>query len=265
MKNRRILIIGGGGFLGKSMISFCKERDEIIFVGSRCLDFFNLKDYDVLIHAGASADPKYNRETFIKSFEESNLTTKVLHDKILAENKDICYLYISSGCVNFSSKYTIDNSYLELKRTGELYAYNLLNENINAKIVRLFSVVGKYINLDSSLAVNTFIKNGLNGEKLIINSNAKNIIRSYLYSDEMCSQILSSIDSRGYIFEIGSDDEISIQSVAETVAEYYNIDIDIVDTKFYSNTVERQLPSFPFVKPFLSSKEAIKKTLILIK
>ena len=263
---KKILIIGGTGFLGKSIKSYCLDNKwyEIDLVG-RKFESIDFRNYDLIIHAGASADPRYNKETFIESFEASNQTTKLIHRKLLNENPSAKYLYISSGCVNFSTNELINNSYLELKRTGELYTYDLLQKGIRSKIIRLFSVIGEQIDYKSSLAVNTFIRKAKNSESITLHPNADNILRSYLYADEMSQQILSSFDTEDYCLEIGSSDIISIKEVAELVADYFSVETETANISFYSNTVEKQLPKNQFKKEILSSKEAILKTLNYVK
>jgi nucleoside-diphosphate-sugar epimerase len=263
---RNILIIGGTGFVGKSIQEYVIENtdDRITLLGRNFRDI-DFRNFDLVIHAGASADPRYNKETFIESFEASNETTKLVHRKLLNENPGAKYLYISSGCVNFSTSELINNSYLELKRTGELYAYDLFQKGIQSKIIRLFSVIGKQIDYKSSLAVNTFIRKAKNSESITLHPNADNILRSYLYADEMSQQILSSFDTEDYCLEIGSSDIISIKEVAELVAKFFSVETETANISFYSNTVEKQLPKNQFKKEVLSSKEAILKTLNYVK
>ena len=252
----------GKGFLGKSLQDYigAYHANDSLFLSSRDISLIDFQDFDLIVHSAASADPKKSNQNPIKYFEESVATTKLVYDKILNENPEAKYIYISSGCVNYSKGTEITKSYLESKRVGELYTHDLLQKGVKANIVRLFSVVGPHIDLSSSLAINSFIRNGREGRDLTVHPSANKIERSYLYADEMCKQILSAPYAEDFLVEVGSPDMITILSVAEIIQKYYQVNIRILDTQFFSNTVDKQLPLKPRFSE-LSSEQAILKTL----
>jgi nucleoside-diphosphate-sugar epimerase len=265
----KILIIGGTGFLGKSFSSFFANQPEIeLTLTSRSfttetkvnniihshLSEIDAAKYDLIIHAAANASPQYNVVNPILSFEESIKTSKEVYNS----NVKAKYLYISSGCVENTTSSTY-NSYLESKRVGELYAQNL--KNLDAKIIRLYSVIGKDIDLKSSLAINTFIDRAKRGSVIEVSSDAGKIIRSYLDADEMCENILKFSRTNGKICEIGSASEISIDQVANQVCDFFKVDKVVVENKFYSNTFDRQMPKSLLFPSVMSSSQAIQKNL----
>jgi nucleoside-diphosphate-sugar epimerase len=259
--NKKILVFGGGGFVGLSLKDYVSHDPSVtITLSNRNLSDYNFFEYDLIIHAAATADPKFNKEDPIRLFQESIETTKYIYNKILFSSARFDYIYLSSACVNYTKSGEVNNAYLESKRVGELYAKDLFNKGVNAKIARLFSVIGPRIRLESSLAINTFIKNGLNKKDLTLHPNASNIIRSYLHADEMCEKLLSLPSKDGILHEVGSSNTISIAEIAKIISEFYKIGVNVVDCDYPTNSQDIQLPNTDQNEIF-SSAEAIRKTL----
>tara|TARA_B110000971_G_C19992016_1_gene492414 strand:- start:257 stop:1204 length:948 start_codon:yes stop_codon:yes gene_type:complete len=218
-----------------------------------------LPEADMIIHA---AEPS----VFIKDVKKlktiSNQSMKITKNvyKILsAQKKNISLLYMSSGAIyGPSSKKKkfkeSDNIYKnklnKLPPHKKNYALNKLNseklflslnKKHNIKIARGFTFVGKYLQRDKNYAIGNFLANALIKKDLKIKSmNSENVYRSYMDSENLLKSIMLILNDkrtlRNPIFNIGSDVEISINELANKIANLFKLKIikpikktDIID------------------------------------
>jgi len=218
-----------------------------------------LPEADMIIHA---AEPS----VFIKDVKKlktiSNQSMKITKNvyKILsAQKKNISLLYMSSGAINgpnskkkkFKESDNIyKNKLNKLPPHKKNYALNKLNseklflslnKKHNIKIARGFTFVGKYLQRDKNYAIGNFLANALIKKDLKIKSmNSENVYRSYMDSENLLKSIMLILNDkrtlRNPIFNIGSDVEISINELANKIANLFKLKIikpikktDIID------------------------------------
>lgn len=270
--NKNILIIGGTGFLGKTLRKYW-TNDNVYYtsrvqdINTKCIilpdannqqlliDIFNKFKFDIVINAATNADPIFNYTNGVKVFhQEVNLTSLLI--KLAIQHK-FKLINISSGVVNHS--HSLDSGYLEGKRASE-FLCNKVKEDIDVKIIRLYSVCGEFLNLESGLAICKFIKTAKSGNSLSIDTTP--IFRSYLFEEDLANSIRKFIDSDLYISDIGSCDLIKIETLANTIANFYNVSVEKKFNKhFVRNGTDEMIPKPLIMTNTISSVEAIQKTL----
>jgi dTDP-glucose 4,6-dehydratase len=136
-------------------------------------------------------------------------------------------------------------------------------------IARCFSFVGRHLPLNSHFVIGNVIKNILSNTNININANYK-IIRSYMFSDDLVRWLLKILDNSNNqcpIYNVGSDNKISIQQIAKILAKRYNLNVDI--PKFTNKINDYYIPNIYKAKKNLklknnyTSAEAIIKTINL--
>jgi nucleoside-diphosphate-sugar epimerase len=243
---------------------------------------------DYIIHAAASSDAT-------KYFNNAQLEK----DNIILATSNYCNLakrfhqqskivYCSSGAVygpqpkdldQISEDYTNNlnsnsNSTKQLyaiaKREAEFFIHNLGQSGHNVSIARCFAFVGPYLPLNQNFAIGNFILNGLNHETIKVNTKQQ-VYRSYMYSDDLVGWLMTiccNSDNNCPIYNVGSDQAISISSLANKIANYFNVDTLI--PKIESKYVDRYIPSTKKVNSLgcemsYSLDDAIENTVIALK
>jgi nucleoside-diphosphate-sugar epimerase len=223
MKEESILIIGGSGFFGKSILDYFsrnfylkKKIKKISVISTKNINgkiirkikkYYKFKKINNNI-LKLKKIPKADYVIYcalLKNFKDDHLALK--HYINLAKNfhKKSKILYISSGAVyqkQPSSIEKIKESYLSLNETNTYLKnknkrqYSLLkiknekifkqlgNYGIKTSIARCFAFVGRFLPRDSKYVVGNFIKNILENQDIIIKSNY-NVFRSYMYADDL--------------------------------------------------------------------------------
>lgn len=117
--------------------------------------------------------------------------------------------------------------------------------NLDIKIARCFSFIGPYQELSANFAACNFIKQGLNGETIVVAGDGSPY-RSYLYAADMASW-LWTILFRGktiHPYNVGSDEAISIKELAQIVAKSFEpqLEVKIIGSPISSELPERYVP-----------------------
>jgi len=224
MKPKSLLVLGGTGFVGKSILKYfinynylnryfnkvfilsrnklkknffnnnkLKKKFQIIKINSNVSSIKSLPCVDYVIYA-----------VLLKSYKQDHKALKkylYLAKKYHPKSK---ILYISSGAVYGEQRNSINGlsenhlkfnkkinfkknykkEYSKIKLKNEELFKNFGNEGGKVSIARCFSFVGEYLPRNSYYVVGNIIKNILNNETINIRSNYK-IIRSYMYSDDL--------------------------------------------------------------------------------
>ena len=287
---KSLLIIGGSGFFGKSILDAFKRNllsqwdiSSISIISRQatqldldCFGIFKnrvqlidgdlssitiLPYADYVIHAAASTDiRRYEENPIVESGHIINSTKNFckLARKFLKNSK---ILFISSGAVygkqpenikNISESYTDFNyidlplskkSYAEAKLMSEQEIIKLGDYDIRSSIARCFSFVGPWLPLNLHFAVGNFFLNSFKKKKIIINSKNE-VIRSYMYADDLVIWLMNIIDDSQYeseYYNVGSDQPFEIREIARKLDQIFgvenqynkvdnNIDIYVPDT-----------------------------------
>ena len=224
-ENKRILVVGGRGFLGTYFVKTLLEINKLIkkpckiivvdnLITSKDKELHNDVDFlekdisekftidgelDYIIHTASIASPPIYRKFPIKTVDVNYQGTRNLLE--LAKEKKISgMLYLSSSeiygepqiiptpesCVGQVSSTGPRACYDESKRLGETISILYHQQfNVPIKIARPFNVYGPYLNLNDGRVIPDFMKNALENSEIIIHSDGKPT-RSFCYiSDAM--------------------------------------------------------------------------------
>lgn len=191
--------------------------------------------YDYIIHGASNADPqnyaKYPVETMLINLEgaknilnycKDHPSTKALMMSTFEvygnAGKDV-YAESDSGIVDLNM---IRSCYPESKRCMEILTRCYVDEyGVNAVIGRLCSIYGPTMAKDDSKAHAQFIRNGLNGEDIVLKSKGEQR-RTYCYVIDAITGLLCVLEkgTAGDAYNIANENAIvSIAEVAKKIAE----------------------------------------------
>jgi dTDP-glucose 4,6-dehydratase len=246
--------------------------------------------FDYIIHAAASFNANANHDDPLEVFD-----TIVEGTRHTIEFGKHCrvkkFLLISSGAVYGRQNRTVPHiqennygfldptdrhsAYSEGKRAAELLTIlNAGQYHFDAKIARCFTFIGPYQALDGHWAISDFIRDGLNGVPIIVKGDGTPY-RSYLYAADLMI-FLWTILFQGKSclpYNVGSDSEINIRSLAELVCAVCKIKKEIVILKkpVAKHRFDRYVPSIKRaqeefnLKQEIGLQDAITRTIKFIK
>ena len=266
-----------------------KNNYNIIKINSDILKLKKLPYADYVIYAAILK----NYQKDYKAFSNYLSLAKKYHSKSKI-------LYISSGAIygvqtkikgfkenylRFNKKIKFNNKlkYKQYKQYKQEYSsIKLKNENLlqefgkkyrtKVSIARCFSFSGEYLPLNSQYALGNFIKNILNKQDIKVKSNYR-VMRSYMYSDDLVKWLLKIINNCTIncpIYNVGSDDPISIHELASILSKKYDLNVDFKD-KILNKKNDIYIPNIQKAKKELNltnnfnSLDAIFKTIDILK
>lgn len=126
--------------------------------------------------------------------------------------------------------------YDESKRFGETLTVAYERKyDVDVRTARIFNTYGPRMRPDDGRVVPTFVRQALTGEDLTIYGDGTQT-RSFCYVDDLVDGLVTLMDSegtKGSVFNLGRENEITIETLAETI-------LDMVDTE--SGIVYEPLP-----------------------
>lgn len=277
---KTLLIIGGTGFFGNSLLKFflnskiLKKKFKKIIILSRSKleklnhlkklkktyqvvkinsDIANLKKIpyaDFVIYAAILSDFKKDYlavKNYTRLAKVYHTNSKILYTssgaiygvqkkKIKSFKED----YLNSNkIIHFSSGYK--KSYAKFKIKSEKLFQELGTLGIKVSIARCFTFVGEFLPLNSNFVIGNFIKNILEKKTIVVKANYT-IHRSYMYSDDLVRwlvKILNYSNTSCPIYNVGSDDKISIKKIANILSKKYHLNkiVPKSSEKFQDNYV----------------------------
>ncbi len=270
LRCKKILIIGGTGFVGKNicdmLLTFNETFNaeiELVLIGRKNISYRNIKciyhditapltineHFDYIIHAASPVG------AMAVSFVETIHTIVKGTENVLSfsiKNKCDKLLFISSGAVygeqplnirNIHEDYLLPQGIIDStspyalgKRQAELHCLNASkNEEIHISIARCFAFSGKHLTLDRHYAIGNFVKNALDGKKIQVKGDGM-AIRSYLDAEDLAFWLLTILlqAKNGEIYNVGSDQSITIKDLAYKIA----VRFDDVQVKIENNNSE---------------------------
>ena len=267
----RYLITGGAGFIGSHLVSKIIDNAEKIIVLDNLLTgskkninkFLNSsnfqfishdiqyhydpeEDIDCVIHLASCASPVAYAENPINTLKSGSIGT--INSLGIARKYNSSFLLASTSEIYGDPKISPQHEeywgnvnpvgprsmYDESKRFAEAATQAYITEyKLNAKIVRIFNTYGPNMKLDDGRVVTNFIVQALKNKDITVFGKGLQT-RSFSYVDDTVNGImLASSYKEPDIFNIGNDNEITINQLAQTI-------IDITNTK--SKIIYKDLP-----------------------
>ncbi len=265
LRNKKIFATGCTGFIGTWIIYsflhinkkynlnselYCltrnKKKNEDKYPGIHFvegdIENFNFPDgkFSFVIH-GATEVASYQQNTDHSSLLDVSYigTKRIIQFAKLAETEKI--LFLSSGAAygsqpldlkyldeDFSGAPDVTKSkstYGEAKRVGELL---LFNNTIPATSARIFATCGPFLPRESTFAFSNFLEAVFLNKNIKIKSNGRTT-RSYLYIGDLTLWLwillLKGRDKE--IYNVGSEDEISVADLAKMIKSTLNSNVEI--------------------------------------
>lgn len=164
----------------------------------------------------------------------------------------------------------IDLAYGHCKRTSEfLVSAHAERYDYVACSARCFAFVGAYLPLDTYFAIGNFIGDALKGEPIRVNSDGTTL-RSYLYMADLAIWLWTLLlrGQGGHAYNVGSDQAISVGSLAQLVADIVNprAEVIIAQTPTPGQSPARYVPSIARARtelglePWIDLTDAIERT-----
>jgi nucleoside-diphosphate-sugar epimerase len=262
-KIKKIIIISRKRLSEFDYIKKLKNNYEIIKINCDILKLKKLPFADYVIYAAILKNYK-NDYLAVKNY--TNLA-KIHHlgSKILYTSSGAVYgeqkkkfialkenYLIYNKKINFKKGYKQSYSYFKLK--CEKSFEKLSSFGIKVSIARCFAFVGEFLPLNSSYVIGNFIQNILKKKKIKVNSNYQ-IYRSYMHSDDLVKWLLQILDNSNIqcpIYNVGSDNKISIHQIANVLAKKYDLDVD--SPKLSLKKIDYYIPNINKAKKVLGLK-----------
>jgi nucleoside-diphosphate-sugar epimerase len=232
--------------------------------------------FNYIIHAAADFHMEHRKKSSLMVFDTIVEGTHHVLDFAIKCKADK-FLYISSGAVygkqpntmsHISEDYMgaadltlLDSTYAEGKRSAEMLCTLYSNTyDLSIKIARCFAFVGPYLQLNNNFAIGNFISSLLKNEKIVIHGDGTPV-RSYMYVSDLIVWLINIL-IRGrncYPYNVGSEDEISIEDLAKTIAGFSKkpLAVEIETIKSDSYKIDRYVPSTQRAQKELGLKQRV--------
>jgi nucleoside-diphosphate-sugar epimerase len=159
----------------------------------------------------------------------------------------------------------IRSPYEEGKRFAEaLIAMYVRKYGVDAKIVRVFNTYGIGMSLDDTRVIPRFLRLLKDRKPIEVHGSGKQT-RTFCFADDLVDGLIIAerTGERGEVYNLGSDREITILSLAEMIQSVSNIKSEIVFTSGVSYDHDRRLPLLDKIKQLgWSEKTALESGLL---
>jgi len=254
----KLLIVGASGFFGRSIIRFLSKTNKyniskVYFLCRKKINCNLTKTRIGYIKKNINRLKKIPLVDNIiycaklKKEQNDHWALKKFLNLALNTNKNSKFLYTSSGAVygninkilKTSEDYLLKNKFRKFNnKSKNLYALTKIrneklvqsfgiNKGMNVTIARCYAFTGIFLPLKKNYAVGNFVNSVLKKKNIIVKSQIKTF-RSYLYSDDLVKflfKILFKANKKCPIYNLGSDDPISIEDLAIKLGNLYNIQV----------------------------------------
>ena len=287
----RVLVTGASGFLGSHFCERLLENGhEVVGMDNGVTgrtdnladifydDRFTFYDHDVtefvhvsgeldwVVHLASLASPVFYDEHPIKTLKVGALGT---HKTLgLAKEKDANYLFASTSEVYGdpevnpqSEEYrgNVDpfgprSCYDESKRYGESLVRAYREEHgLDVRVARIFNTYGERMRIDDGRVIPTFARQALTGEDLTVYGDGEQT-RSFCYVTDLVRglrALAGTEDASGDVVNIGSTNELTINTLAEIVRGITDGDVDIVYEQLPEDDPQQRRPDISRARQLL--------------
>ena len=293
--NKRILVTGGGGFLGSHLCEKLLHRgDEIIcvdnfFTGTKTnirhlLEYSNFEfiRHDITFPLYIEVDEIYNfacpASPIHYQLDPVQTTKTNVHGAInmlgLAKRVKAKILQASTSEVygdpevhpqaeHYWGKVNpigIRSCYDEGKRCAETLFFDYYRQHkLNIKVVRIFNTYGPRMHPNDGRVVSNFILQALKGEPITIYGDGQQS-RSFCYVDDLIEGVILMMDSNNDItgpINLGNPIEYTILQLAQKIIESTESKSNIVFKPLPNDDPKRRQPDIKFAQDVLGWKPKV--------
>ena len=250
---------------------------------SESFDFQDKLHY--IIHAASIASPPTYRKFPIETVDVNYQGTRNLLE-IARKNKIKSMLFLSSSEIYGDTEVipTPESElgkvscigpracYDESKRSAETISILYYQQyKVPVKIARPFNLYGPYLNLDDGRIIPDFMRGAIEKSEIIIHSDGSPT-RSFCYVSDAIRAFFRLLFSNhdGIICNVGNDEEISVNGVAEMIQKIIEKPISIKtiksnDPNYTKDNPQRRCPDLSFIKksvnytPRINFEEGLKR------
>jgi dTDP-glucose 4,6-dehydratase len=230
---------------------------------------------DYVIHAAASTDaanylarPEVEKKNiqagtynYCKLAEKFHRNSRIVYCSSGAvygqQPADLEYLSEEFDCGSVDEMSPVKRDYAAAKRDAERAIRTLGSQGSAVSIARCFAFVGKYLPRDQHFAIGNFIQDGLMGRPINVKATIP-VYRSYMYADDLVHWLMTICHSANPlcpIYNVGSDQAVTIGDLAELVAQKFTVDISKAGLS--KKSVDRYVPSITKAKEVLGLQLSI--------
>jgi dTDP-glucose 4,6-dehydratase/UDP-glucuronate decarboxylase len=250
---------------------------------SESFDFQDKLHY--IIHAASIASPPTYRKFPIETVDVNYQGTRNLLE-IARKNKIKSMLFLSSSEIYGDTEVipTPESElgkvscigpracYDESKRLAETISILYYQQyKVPVKIARPFNLYGPYLNLDDGRIIPDFMRDAIEKSEIVIHSDGSPT-RSFCYVSDAIRAFFRLLFSNhdGIICNVGNDEEISVNGVAEMIQKIIEKPISIKtiksnDPNYTKDNPQRRCPDLSFIKksvnytPRINFEEGLKR------
>ena len=291
----KYLITGGAGFIGSHLVSKIIEyADKIIvldnlitgnisninqFKDNKNFEFVEhdiqhhyepKEDLDYVIHLASCASPVAYSENPINTLKSGSIGT--INALGIARKFNSKFLLTSTSEVYGDPKQSPQSEtywgnvnpvgprsmYDESKRFAEAATQAYITEySVNASIIRIFNTYGPNMQLDDGRVVTNFIKQALENKDITVYGDGQQT-RSFSYITDTVSGLLKALYyEKSDIFNIGNDNEITINELAEYIIQLTNSKSKIINKPLPKDDPMQRRPDLTKSQSILGYKPQI--------
>ena len=229
-----IVITGSKGFIGQNFLKYLLEysNEEIVTVGEKdAWDWIGLfKEWDkvsLILHQGAISD---TTETDIDKLHRMNVWFSIeLFEKAI--QYQIPVKFASSASVYGKQQGIINplNYYAITKLQMDYYIQDHMTEFSSIQSFRYFNVYGDGEDHkgDQASPVHKFTKQIKETGKLKLFEGSDKFLRDFIWVGDIVETVLNNNKPSG-IYDLGTSNPTSFQTVGELIAEKYNGEIEYI-------------------------------------